>query len=41
MNVWSSGDAAGNISWPLFLHSVLFSAGILPAFRVLMVLAYD
>lgn len=41
VNVWSSGDAAGNISWPLFLHSFLFSAGILPAFRVLMVLAYD
>jgi uncharacterized protein len=41
VNVWSSGDATGNISWPLFLHSFLFSAGILPAFRVLMVLAYD
>jgi membrane protease YdiL (CAAX protease family) len=41
VNVWSSGDAAGELSWPLFLHSFLFSAGILPAFRVLMVWAYD
>ncbi len=41
VNVWSSGNAAGKLSWPLFLHSFLFSAGILPAFRVLMVWAYD
>ncbi len=41
VNVWSSGDINRNLSLPLFLHSFLFSAGILPAFRVLMVWVYD
>jgi membrane protease YdiL (CAAX protease family) len=41
MNFWTSGDPFGSLSLDLFLHSVLFSAGILPAFRVLMVWVYD
>lgn len=41
VNVWSSGDVNGNLSLPLFLHSFLFSAGILPAFRIMMVWVYE
>ena len=41
MNFWTSGDPSGVLSLDLFLHSVLFSVGILPAFRVLMVWVYD
>lgn len=41
MNLWSSGTEAGRLAPDRFLHSVLFSLGILPAFRVLMVWVYD
>jgi membrane protease YdiL (CAAX protease family) len=41
VNFWSSGSPSGGLSLVLLLHSVLFSVGILPAFRVLMVWVYD
>jgi membrane protease YdiL (CAAX protease family) len=41
MNFWTSGDASGELSLAQFLHSFLFSLGILPAYRVLMVWVYD
>ena len=41
VNFWSSGSPSGALSLPLLLHSILFSVGILPAFRVLMVWVYD
>ena len=41
VNVWSSGTSSGAISLLLFLHSFLFSLGVLPAYRVLMVWVYD
>jgi len=41
VNVWSSGTSSGAISPTLFLHSFLFSVGVLPAFRILMVWVYD
>lgn len=40
INVWTSGDAAGVLDLHLFLHSFLFSVGILTAYRVLMVWVY-
>jgi membrane protease YdiL (CAAX protease family) len=41
VNFWSSGDPSGALSLALLLHSVLFSVGILPAYRVLIVQVYD
>jgi len=41
INFWTSGDASGALSMPLFLHSFLFSVGILTAYRVLMVWVYS
>ena len=41
VNIWSSGTPSGSISLLLFLHSFLFSVGVLPAYRVLMVWVYD
>ena len=41
VNVWSSGDSSGALSLALFLPSFLFSVGVLPAYRVLMVWVYD
>jgi uncharacterized protein len=41
VNVWSSGSPSGALSLVLLLHSVLFSVGILPAYRVLMVWVSD
>jgi membrane protease YdiL (CAAX protease family) len=41
VNFWSSGSPSGSLSPALLLHSVLFSVGILPAYRVLMVWIYD
>ena len=41
MNFWSSGSPSGALSLTLLLHSVCFSVGILPAYRVLMVRVYD
>ena len=41
INFWTSGGTDGKISLILLLHSLIFSVGILPAFRVLMVLVYD
>jgi membrane protease YdiL (CAAX protease family) len=41
MNIWSSGDSSGALATTLFLHSFIFSVGILPAYRVLMVWVYD
>jgi membrane protease YdiL (CAAX protease family) len=41
MNIWSSGDSSGTLATTLFLHSFIFSVGILPAYRVLMVWVYD
>jgi len=41
INFWTSGDSSGALSMPLFLHSFLFSVGILPAYRVLMVWVYS
>ena len=41
LNLWSSGTSSGALSVTLFLHSFLFSVGVLPAFRVLMVWVYE
>jgi CAAX protease family protein len=41
VNVWSSGDVSGRLAPDLFLHSFVFSAAVLPAFRVLMTWVYD
>jgi hypothetical protein len=41
VNVWSSGGPSGELSPTLLLHTVLFSVGILPAYRVLIVWVYD
>jgi len=41
VNFWSSGSPSGALSPALLLHSVIFSVGILPAYRVLMVWVYD
>jgi membrane protease YdiL (CAAX protease family) len=41
VNLWSSGNAAGQLAPDLFLHSFAFSAAVLPAYRVLMVRLYD
>lgn len=41
INFWSSGSPSGALSLDLLLHSVIFSVGILPAYRVLMVWVYD
>jgi uncharacterized protein len=41
VNLWSSGTPSGELSLALFLHSFIFSVGILPAYRVLMVWVYD
>ncbi|MDP2857986.1 MAG: CPBP family intramembrane metalloprotease [Bacillota bacterium] len=41
INFWSSGDSSGALSVDLLLHSLFFSVGILPAYRVLMVWVYD
>jgi membrane protease YdiL (CAAX protease family) len=41
VNFWSSGTPSGGLSPALLLHSVIFSVGILPAYRVLMVWVYD
>ena len=41
VNFWSSGTAAGTLALHPLLHSLIFSVGILPAFRVLMVWVYD
>ena len=38
---WGSGDASGALSLTLFLPPCLFYAGVLPAYRVLMVDVYD
>jgi membrane protease YdiL (CAAX protease family) len=41
VNFWSSGSPSGGFSTSLFLHSFIFSIGVLPAYRVLMVRLYD
>ena len=41
VNVWSSGSPSGALSMPHLLHSILFSVGVLPAYRALMVWVYD
>jgi uncharacterized protein len=41
VNFWSSGSSSGTLSLDLFLHSFLFSVGVLPAFRILMVWVYN
>jgi hypothetical protein len=41
VNFWSSGSPSGGVSPTLLLHTVLFSLGVLPAYRVLMVWVYD
>jgi CAAX protease family protein len=38
---WASGDASGAFSLLLFLPPCIFYAGVLPAFRILMVWVYD
>jgi membrane protease YdiL (CAAX protease family) len=38
---WGSGDSSGGFSLLLFLPPCLFYAGVLPAYRVLMVWVYD
>jgi uncharacterized protein len=38
---WSSGTSSGAISLAILLPGVLFTVGVLPAFRVLMVWVYD
>jgi len=41
MNIWSSGNSSRALATTLFLHSFIFSVGILPAYRVLMVWVHD
>jgi membrane protease YdiL (CAAX protease family) len=41
INYWSSGTPTGTLAIDLFMHSIIFSIGILSAFRVLMVWVYD
>jgi hypothetical protein len=41
VNFWSSGSSSGALVLPLLLHSVFFSVGVLPPYRVLMVWVYD
>jgi hypothetical protein len=41
VNFWSSGSPSGELSLALLLHSLIFSLGILPPYRVLMVWVYD
>jgi membrane protease YdiL (CAAX protease family) len=41
VNIWSSGTPASELSLALFLHSFIFSVGVLPAYRVLMVWVYE
>jgi membrane protease YdiL (CAAX protease family) len=41
VNFWSSGTPSGALSLAPLLHSVIFSVGILPAYRLLMVWVYD
>jgi CAAX protease family protein len=41
VNFWSSGSPSGALSPALLLHSLIFSMGILPAYRVLMVWVHD
>ena len=41
VNFWGSGSPSGELSLALLLHSLLFSVGILPAFRVLIVWVHD
>jgi membrane protease YdiL (CAAX protease family) len=41
MNFWTSGGPSGALALALLLHSLIFSVGILPAFRVLIVWVYD
>jgi uncharacterized protein len=41
VNFWSSGSPSGALSLTLLLHSLIFSVGILPSFRVLKVWVYD
>ena len=41
VNFWSSGSPSGSLLLPLLLHSVFFSVGVLPAYRVLLVWVYD
>jgi membrane protease YdiL (CAAX protease family) len=38
---WATGDASGAVSWPDFLPPLFFYAGVLPAYRILMVWVYD
>jgi len=38
---WSTGDAAGALSLSDFIPPLFFYAGVLPAYRVLMVWLYD
>jgi len=40
-NFWGSGDSTGAFTLALFLPAQLFAVGVLPAYRVLMVWAYD
>ena len=41
VNFWSSGTTSGTLALPALLSSLIFSWGILPAFRVLMVWVYE
>jgi membrane protease YdiL (CAAX protease family) len=41
VNFWSSGNSSGALSTDLLVPSLIFSVGILPVFRVLMVWVYD
>jgi membrane protease YdiL (CAAX protease family) len=38
---WGSGDASGTLSLSFFLPWVVYSFGVLPVYRVLMVWLYD
>ena len=38
---WASGDASGQLDWAILLPPCAFYAGVLPAYRVLMVRVYD
>ena len=41
VNFWSSGNSSGALSTDLLVPSLIFSVGILPVYRVLMVWVYD
>lgn len=41
VTIWGSGDSSGALSWDLLIPPLLFYVGVLPVYRVLMVVVFD